>query len=838
MERLSIVPVLMLFTCVPLVASTNVNTWRYDPGRAGQITTETQLTPANVNSATFGKLRSYSVDGYVYAQPLYAASLATANGTMNVVLVATEHDSVYAFNADANQQIWKASLIDGAHGAAAGATTVPSADVGVNDIFPEIGITGTPVIDPSSNTLYVVAKSKEKGSYVQRLHALDLLTGNERPNSPVAITATIAGTGTGSSNGQISFVAQIGLERVGLLLLNGHVYFATASHGDNGPYHGWVFAYDATTLQQTAVYNTSPNGAETGIWESGAGLSADTTVSTGRLFVANGNGTFDANPPYNNSQDFGNAVERLDLSSGGLKVEDEWTPFEQLSLDASDTDQGSSGVLILPDQAGSHVHELIQVGKNGRIEVLDRDNLGGYNGIYNNVVQEIPGQVGALYSTPAYWNNYVYFWGNGMPLTQYLLTKGLLGPTPQSTSSVVSGFPGASPVISSNGTTNGILWAIRSDAYAAGGPAILYAFDAQNVSTLLYSSAQNNSRDAAGPAVKFTVPMVINGQVWVGTQNQVNVYGLLQSTVQATVPAPTFTPPAGNYASAQSVALAESQGNTTIYYTADGSLPTTSSTPYSAPIPVTANATVQAIATAPGYAASKVAQAIYTIGSQPTINFSNGFASVTGLQLNGSAVNVDDTRLQLTTGGQTQGGSVFWTTPVDVSSFSTDFTFQLSGVEPIADGITFTIQNTSPSALGSAGGGLGYGPDSPSGTPGIQKSVALKFDLYSNAGEGPDSLGFYVNGQSPTVPAVDIRNTGLDLHSGNSFAAHLTYDGLNAMLTLTDTITKAVATLSAQGDIALALGGTKGYVGFTGGTGGVVASQKLLTWVFTSMPKH
>jgi hypothetical protein len=829
---------LALFACAPMVASTNVNTWRYDPSRAGQITTETQLTPANVNSATFGKLRSYSVDGYVYAQPLYAAALATASGTMNVVLVATQHDSVYAFNADANQQLWKASLIDSAHGAAAGATTVPSADVGTHDIVPEIGITGTPVIDPSSNTLYVVAKSKENGTYVQRLHALDLLTGNERPNSPVVVAATVAGNGNGSTNGKVSFVAQIGLERVGLLLFDGHVYFATASHGDNGPYHGWVFAYDATTLQQTAVYNTSSNGAENGIWESGAGLAADTTVSSGRLFFANGNGTFDATPPYNNTQDFGNAIQRLDLSDGGLKIEDEWTPFDQVTLDAADTDQGSGGILILPDQTGSHVHELIQVGKNGRIEVLDRDNLGGYNSTYNNVVQEIPGQSGALYSTPAYWNNYVYFWGNGKPLSQFLLTRGLLGTTPQSTSSVVSGFPGASPVISSNGTANGILWAIRSDAYSTNGPSILYAFNAQNVSTMLYSSAQNSARDAAGPAVKFTVPMVNNGQVWVGTQNQVDVYGLLPSTVESAVPTPTLTPPAGNYAAAQSLVLADSQSNTTIYYTVDGSLPTTKSTTYSLPIQVTANTTVQAIAAASGYANSKVAEAIYTIGTQPTINFSNGFASSAGLQLNGSAVNVDDTRLQLTTGGETQGGSVFWTTPVDVSSFSTDFTFQLSGVEPIADGITFTIQNTNPSALGSTGGGLGYGPDSPSGAPGIQKSVAVKFDLYNNAGEGPDSLGFYFDGQSPTVPAVDIRNTGVNLHSGNTFAAHLTYDGSTATLTLTDTLTKAVATLTTKGDISLALSGTKGYVGFTGGTGDVVASQKLLTWVFTSTPKH
>lgn len=812
----------------------NVTTWRYDISRTGQNLTETVLTPANVNATSFGKLFSYAVDGSVYAQPLYMGGLNVGGGTHNVVFVATEHDSVFAFDADQNQLLWKVSLIDAAHGAASGASTVVSSDVGTSDIVPEIGITSTPVIDPTTNTLYVVAKSKENNVFIQRLHALDLATGNEKSGSPVVIHGSVPGNGNGSLGGNVAFQAQWELNRVGLLLLNNHVYVAFGAHGDNGPYHGWVFAFDATTLQQTGIFNSTPNGNASGIWESGAGLAADTVNGGPRMFFSTGNGASNVSVPYTNSENYGDAIVRLDLSNGGLQASDQWTPFDQQQLSSGDADQGSGGVLLLPDQSGGHVHELIQVGKNGRIEVLDRDNLGGYNTSSNNIVQEIRGQVGGLWSTPAYWNGNVYFWGSNDSLKQFSITNGLLSGSPISTGTIGSSFPGPSAVITSNGVNNGVLWAIRSEGYNAGSPSILYAFDPTNVSKLLYSSAQNSARDAAGKAVKFAVPMISNGKVYVNTLGEVDVYGELASA-PPTVPTPTFSPVAGVYPSAQMVTLSDSLAGSTIHYTTDGTTPTAASNVYGAPITVSTTTTIRAIATAPNDNASGVASGTFTIGASPVINFSNGFASTAGLTLNGSAVHSDDSRLQLTTGATTQAGSAFSNTAVNVQSFSTDFNFQLSGAAPLADGITFTLQNSAPTALGPTGGGLGYGPDLPTGTGGIPLSVAVKFDLYSNNGEGTDSTGVYANGASPTTPAVDLTGSGIVLTSGDTFSAHVTYDGATLYLTLKDPVNGAIYAHSFPINIPRITGNTA-FVGFTGGTGGLTASQKILTWIFASNP--
>ena len=812
-------------------AATNVTTWRYDLGRTGQNLNETTLTPANVNSSSFGKLFSYPVDGQVYAQPLYMSGLMMADGPHNVLFIATEHDSVYAFDADHSQQLWQVSLIDTAHGAPSGSTTVPSVDLGAYDVKPEYGITSTPVIDPATSTIYVVANSEESGAIVYRLHALDLTTGQEKPNSPVLIQGSVAGTGGGSVNGRVAFQARYELNRAGLLLLNGHVIVAFGSHSDNGPYHGWVMAYDAGSLQQTALYNVSPNGSAGGIWMSGAGLAADSAVS-GRIYFCNGNGSFNAAPPYTSSQNYGDAVERLDLTSNGLQPMDAWTPFDHATLDKSDMDQGSGGVLLLPDQPGSHVHELIEAGKNGKIELLDRDNLGGVSSSSNNVVQEITGQIAGMWSTPAYWNGNVYFWGSGVQMQQYKLSNGLLSSSPIANSAMYSGYPAPSPVVSANGTSNGILWAIRQDAFKTPGPAILLAYDATNIGKLLYASNQNSARDAAGNAVKFSVPIVANGKVYFGTQNEVDVYGLL-SSAPPTVPTPTFSPAAETYPTAQDVTIADSLSGAVIYYTTDGTVPTTASDRYTGPIHVSATTTLQAMAIANRYNNSGVARATYTIGTAPTIDFSNGFSSVIGLTLNGSAMNADDTRLQLTTGGTDQAGSVFWDTPVGVQSFSTDFNFQLSGTGLLADGITFTIQNDSPSALGPIGAGLGYGAGAPGKPLGIPNSVALKFDLWNNDGEGHNSTGIYANGASPTVPAVDLTGTGIDLTSGDTFSSHLSYDGKALYLTLSDLVTGKSAARSFPIDIPGTIGGDTGYVGFTGGSGGITASQKILAWTYT-----
>jgi Legume lectin domain/Chitobiase/beta-hexosaminidase C-terminal domain len=840
-----------LFICLTAAAlpahaaAVNVTSWRFDETRTGENLSETQLTPSNVNSMSFGKLYSYGVDGYVYAQPLYLAARTTAGGTHNVLFVATEHDSVFAFDADKNQQLWKASLIDTAHGAPAGATTVPSTDLGTNDIVPEIGITGTPVIDATAGTLYVVAKSKEGGVYVSRLHALDVSTGSEKSGSPVVIQGSVPGTGIGNINNTVAFQPRWELNRTGLLLFNRHVYVAFGAHGDNGPYHGWIFSFDAATLQQTGIFNTSPQGKGDGIWHSGAAPAADTVNGVPRLFFAAGNFVDPGNhsnpnptPPYTDAQNYSNAIVRMDLSSGGgMQVSDEWTPFDQLKLSDADLDQTSGGILMLPDQTGPNVHELIQVGKNGRIEVLDRDNLGGFNTSYNNTAQEITDQIRGLWSTPAYWNGNVYFWGNGDTLKQFSLRSGQLSTTPIAKSAVVSNFPGVSPVISSNGTSAGVLWAIRSDAYNVSGPALLYAFDSTNVATQLYSSATNAARDSAGKAVKFVVPVVTNGKVYVGAQGEVDVYGLLAAS-PPTAPTPTLTPAPGAYATVQSIALADTFDGVMIYYTTDGTPPSANSTRYTGPFAVSVTSAVQAFATAPGYNPSGVVSGTYTIGAVPTIDFSNGFASVKGLTLNGSAVNSDDSRLQLTAGGTFQAGSAFSNVPVNIQSFVGDFTFQLSGSPPLADGITFTIQADGPTALGPHGGGLGYGPYDPNITVGgIPHSIAVKLDVYNNAGEGNDSTGVYVNGASPTIPAINLTSSGIVLSSGDTISAHIFYDGSYLYLTLKDPVSGGVYVGRTSINIPTTIGATTAYVGFTGATGGSVASQKILTWTFTSQPK-
>ncbi len=812
----------------------SATTWRYDNGRTGQNTAETVLTPANVNQWQFGKLRSYKVDGYVYAQPLYLPKVGMAGGTHNVVFIATEHESVYAFDADHNVQLWAVSLVDTAHGAAAGSTSVPSADLGTSDIVPEVGITATPVIDPAAGTIYVEAKSKENGTYVHRLHALDVTTGAERLGSPVVIAPSIAGTGIGSTGGTIGWQPQWEHERTGLLLLNGKVYMAFASHGDNGPYHGWVLGYDATTLQPAGVYNTAPNGGEGGIWESGAGLAADTLMTGGRMFIVNGNGNTNDGLPYTDAQSYGNAIERLDLSTG-VHVTDQWTPYDTLLLSASDIDQGSGGILLLPDQTGAHTHELVQVGKNGRIEVLDRDNLGGFDETANHVVQEVSGQVGGLWSTPAYWNSNVYIWAANDTLKQFGLKDGLLSTTPAATSTEGSGFPGVSPVISSNGTTNGIVWALRSDGYGWGGPTILEAFDANNVGKLLYSTMYQYWRDHTGGSVKFAVPLVVDGKVFLGTQGEVDVFGLL-ANAPATVPAVTFSPAPGTYPTAQTVALANTMAGATIYYTTDGTVPTTSSMVYTGPITVQGTTTIQAFAVAAGADNGSIASGNYLIGVAPVLSFSNGFASVAGLTLNGTARNWDDSRLQLTIGGFYQAGSAFSTNPVHVETFISDFTFQLSGVPPMSDGFTFTVQNSKPQALGQYGGGLGYGSWVPNGQQGIPNSVAVKFDMFNNYGEGTDSTGLYVNGASPTTPSVDLSKSGIDLNSGDTMRAHIVYDGTTLFLTITDPVAGGSFTTNFPIDIPGTIGSNTAFVGFTAGTSSLPSSQKILTWNFWSNP--
>jgi hypothetical protein len=505
-------------------------TYHNDNMRTGENLSETILTPSNVDAQEFGKLAQLHVDGAVYAQPLYKANVAIPNrGTHNVLFVATENDSVYAFDADTYALLWHDSFID----PAIGITPVSYQDVGSDDIVPEIGITGTPVIDPATNTLFVVDKVKDIAGaspfYFQELQALDLATGAEKLGGPMLIQASVAGRGAGSVHGRVAFDAFTQNQRSGLLLDNGVVYIAWASHGDNGPYHGWLMAYSAQNLHQLSVYNTTPNGTEGGIWMSGGAPAADASQS---IFIVTANGTFDTQRPV---KDFGDSVVKLS-EAGGLRVLDYFTPKNQAFLSTHDLDLGSGGVLVLPDQPGPHRHLLVTAGKQGTIYIVDRDNLGQYGRGSDRILEEIPGGLAGSFSTPAYFNHAVYYVGTPLPtatsrprgevLKEFPIINGTVLPAPAQ-GQYLYGLPGSTPSISANGNSGGIVWTLDTSAFKSLGPAILRAYDATNVSRELYDSTQAGARDQAGPAVKFAVPTVINGKVYVGGFGAVTVYGLL-----------------------------------------------------------------------------------------------------------------------------------------------------------------------------------------------------------------------------------------------------------------------------------------------------------------------
>ena len=906
---------LLLAACsLAAQAQVSVTTWRNDIGRTGQNLNETILNNTDVNATQFGKLFSQPVDGYVYAQPLYLPNVTIGGQSHNVVFVATENDSVYAFDADNNggsnaSPLWFASLLTPAYGAAAGATTVPSGDVGT-DIQPQIGITGTPVIDPTTGTLYVVSATVEGSTFVQRLHALDVTTGLEKFGGPVTITASVPGTGNGSVGGVLSFDPEWENQRPGLLLLNGIVYIGFASHGDNGPWHGWVLGYNAATLQQVGVFCASHDGVGGGLWMSGAGLAADVVDPVnhpfGRMFAATGNGDYTASSPYTNNMDFGDSILNLDLTNGSPTVTDEFTPYDQAQLDSYDSDVASGGVTVLPTQtAGANPHLLVQTGKSGTLYLLNRDNLGGYNTSGDVVLQSFPNEVGSVgaWSSAAYWNGTVYYWGVSDTLKAFPLVNGLLK-TPPTVSTESYGYPGANPVISANGNSQGIVWTIESDAYSNSGPAVLQAHNASNVGTTLYSSNTNLTRDNPGAAVKFTVPTVVNGKVYVGAEAQISVFGLLNGqqvaaapvvtpasesfngnltvtmadstpgaaiyyttngttpttasavysgplalTASATIEAlasapgylqsavtteayvdssqvatPVFSPAPGTYTQPELVTITESTSGSTIHYTTDGSTPTTASPVYSGPITVGATETINAMAVSSGFSNSLVASGTYTLNiGQTGINFTTGFAGTQGTTMifDGNT-DLDDTRLQLTNGTTGEASAAWYYQQVNVQAFNTEFSIQLSN--PVADGMTFAIQGENLAALGASGAGLGY--------EGIPSSIAVKFDLFSNQGEGPDSTGLYVNGAIPTLPAVDMSSSPINLHSGDTMDVKINYNGTILSMTITDLVTEGTFTTSWNVNIPSIVGGNTAWVGFTGGTGGSSSSQKVLTWTY------
>ncbi len=499
-----------------------------------KISAKQILTPGSVGSGGFGKLFSLAVDGVLEAQPLYMSAVSIGGATHNIVIVATEHDSLYAFDADtAGAAIWQVSLLDTAHGASAGATTVPNWVSGCPVTNNEYGISGAPVIDPVTNTLYVASATYENGKAIARIHALDVTTGGEKFGGPATVQSTMAATGSGSSGGQIQFDANVENQRAGLALVNGVLYVAFGAYCDLGSYHGWLFSYNAATLAQQAVFLTTPSGVESGIWMGGAAPAFDVANGANRMFITTGNGTYDATTPYaTNSMDYSDDVLRFDLSNG-MQVSDAFTAFNQFSLQGSDTDVGSSGALILPDQSGPNPHLLVEASKGGVIYLIDRDNLGGYGATSDNVVQELANQVQPAYGLPAYWNGNLYFWSAADHLKQFTINNGILSSGPVATSQEVqqAGL-GSIPSVSANGATNGIVWSIDTSLATQ----VLYAHDATNVSNLLWSSTANATRDAAGASSKFYGPTIANGKVYVPSFGSLLVYGLPDFTLAAVTP--------------------------------------------------------------------------------------------------------------------------------------------------------------------------------------------------------------------------------------------------------------------------------------------------------------
>ncbi len=495
-----------------------------DNARTGQNLNETTLTPTNVTSATFGKLFSYPVDGAIYGQPLYVQNLTiAAQGVRNVVYVATEHDSVYAFDADQKSPgtLWTVNFTN----SASGVTTVPCADEPTTCQFfgTEIGISSTPVIDLSTKTLFVCAFTKENGAYIHRLHALDLTTGAEKSGGPVVVQATAPGTGDGSSGGNLAFSAFTHLQRAGLLLVNGVVHLAFASYDDSPPYHGWVLGYDSQTLASVSVLNLTANGSDGGIWQGGVGPAAD---ASGNVYLITGNGTFDANT---GGADFGDSFVKLQPNANSLTVADYFSPNNQAMLSNEDEDLGSGGPLLLPDQTSSHPHLMLSGGKQGTLYLVDRDNMGHFDASDNSqIVQSLVGMVGPIFSGPAYWENKVYIGGVKDSVKLFSLTNGLLSTAPVSQSAATFGFPGAELAVSANGSENGILWALENAAYRVQLPAVLHAYDANDVSHELYNSTQAGTRDTLAFGVGFAVPTVANGKVYVGTLGELDVFGLIQ----------------------------------------------------------------------------------------------------------------------------------------------------------------------------------------------------------------------------------------------------------------------------------------------------------------------
>jgi len=877
--------------------SSNVVTYHNDTASTGQDLAEMTLTPANVNVNDFGKLYSTPVDGQVYAQPLYVSGVnvtAGANqGTHNVVYVATEHDSLYAIDGDKGTVLWQDSfLVPEAAltlgGATVTVTTVPSVDVKSGNISPEIGITATPAIDPASGFLYLTAKTKQivygntsAPHYVYTLYKVNIQDGTytgtvigdtiytggtytfRTGSDPYVLDPGGAGAGVIMVSGQrrVYFNTLRQMNRPGITLNNGNVYLAFGSHGDNLPYHGWILGYDENTLANSAVLNLNPNGSYDGIWQGGGRIDVD---PQGYMYVETGNGSFDTTLnaqgfPING--DYGDSFVKIGVDSAssatnqntngwGLKVVDYFTPLNQSALSSADEDLGSGGPMVLPDSVGSAAHPrlLVGAGKEGKIYLIDRDNMGKFHVGTDQVVQEVSalpgGGSGGSYGTPAFFSDgttaRIYYGGQNTAARTFTIANAALSTTPDSKSTDSYGAHGSTPSISANGAANGIVWDLEFNTGQ------LRAYNASSYAQELYTTAQAGGRDQLGGAVLFAVPTIANGQVFVGTSKSLVAYGEFA--------APTSPPAAPTGLTATAVSNTQlnlswqdnaiNEAGDYVEQSIDGGntwnqIATTGVKSASYAVTglqpgATYSFRVRAFNVLGNSAYSDTASAT-TPNLTPTLNFAGGFANAGGLlSLNGSVTSIIGSNLQLTDGKIDEAGSAFSDSTVSVDHFDTAFTFQLTSAT--ADGFTFTIQRVGPTALGGVGGGLGYS--------GIPSSVAIKFDLYDNAGEGNDSTGLFINGDGPTVPSgahpveasVDMSSSSVDLHSGDVMQATLHYDGTTLQETITDTVTHASFTHSYAINIPSTIGGSTAYVGFTGATGGATAVQDILTWTYTPLP--
>jgi outer membrane protein assembly factor BamB len=538
MTILALMPLIMLAACgggsstppppspssaapIPKPAQpTDVTTYKNDVSRSGQNLTESVLTTANVTSAGFGLLRTVGVDGKVDAQPLYLSGLSIGGGTHNVVYVATEHDSVYAIDADSGSTLWQVSLLKSGEGT--------SDTHGCGQVAPEIGITSTPVIDRSAGahgTVFVVAMSKDgAGNYHQRLHALDAASGAELLNGPVEITASVPAAGGGTS----TFSPGQYAERAALLLSASTVYLSFTSHCDIAPYSGWIISYGEGTLMQNSVLNVGQNSsAGPAIWMSGGGPAAD---GAGNVYLLTANGAFETTLDANgfpSNMDFGNSFLKIATSGGKLAVADYFALYNTVAESSGDIDLGSGGAMLLPDlkdASGTVQHLIVGAGKDGNIYVVSRDSMGKFDPGKNNIYQQINGILpGGIFSTPAYFNGTVYYGDLGGALKALPISNAKLAAQPSSQSPTQYAFPGTAPAISANGSSNAIVW-----AHENANPAVLHAYDAANLAHELYNSSQaGGGRDNFGAGNKFITPTIADGRVFVGTTNSVAVFGLL-----------------------------------------------------------------------------------------------------------------------------------------------------------------------------------------------------------------------------------------------------------------------------------------------------------------------